>query len=75
MALRVTPIWMVTVSAAAENAGVVVIRNKLESEIIELDDEEKVDFLAEMGMKNRSIASFAPATSYSTCRPTSPQDQ
>ncbi len=32
-------------------ASVVVICNKLESEIIELDDDEKVDFLAEMGMQ------------------------
>ena len=36
--------------AAAENAVVVAICNKLESEIVELDDEERVEFLAEMGM-------------------------
>ena len=41
--------------AAAENAGVVVICNKLESEIIELDDDEKVDFLAEMGMEEPGL--------------------
>ncbi len=36
--------------AAAENAGVVTICNKLESEIVELDDEERLEFLQEMGM-------------------------
>jgi GTP-binding protein YchF len=41
--------------ANAENAGVVVICNKLESEIIELDDEEKIDFLAEMGMEEPGL--------------------
>ena len=41
--------------AAEENAGVVVICNKLESEIIELDDEEKIDFFAEMGMEEPGL--------------------
>lgn len=36
--------------AASEGAEVVAICNKLESEIIELEDDEKQDFLAEMGM-------------------------
>ena len=36
--------------AAEENAVVVAICNKLESEIVELEDEERVEFLAEMGM-------------------------
>jgi GTP-binding protein YchF len=36
--------------AEEENAVVVAICNKLESEIVELDDEERVEFLAEMGM-------------------------
>ena len=36
--------------AAAEGAGVVVICNKLEAEIAELDDEDKVEFLADLGM-------------------------
>ncbi|WP_409524845.1 redox-regulated ATPase YchF [Nitrincola sp. MINF-07-Sa-05] len=36
--------------AAAENAEVVVICNKLESEIAELEDDEKFEFLQEMGM-------------------------
>ena len=36
--------------AEAEGAGVVVVCNKLEAEIAELDDEEKAEFLAEMGM-------------------------
>ncbi len=41
--------------AAAENAVVVVVCNKLESEIIELDEEEKIDFLAEMGMEEPGL--------------------
>jgi ribosome-binding ATPase len=36
--------------AAEENAVVVPICNKLEAEIAELDDEEKAEFLTEMGM-------------------------
>jgi hypothetical protein len=36
--------------AAEENAEVVVICNKLESEIIELEDDERAEFLADMGM-------------------------
>lgn len=40
----------VTALAEAENAVVVPICNKLESEIAELDDEEKQEFLADLGM-------------------------
>jgi GTP-binding protein YchF len=36
--------------AASEGAEVVAICNKLESEIVELEEDEKSDFLAEMGM-------------------------
>jgi len=36
--------------AASEGAGVVPICNKIEAEIAELEDDEKTDFLAEMGM-------------------------
>jgi len=36
--------------AASENAVVVPICNKLEAEIAELDDDEKLEFLEEMGM-------------------------
>ena len=36
--------------AKAEGAAVVSICNKLEAEIAELEDEEKIEFLAEMGM-------------------------
>lgn len=36
--------------AAAEGAEVVVVCNKLESEIAELNEEEKIEFLQEMGM-------------------------
>lgn len=40
----------VTAIAASENAVVVPICNKLEAEIAELDDEEKAEFLEELGM-------------------------
>ena len=36
--------------ASGENAEVVVICNKLESEIVELEEEEKAEFLADLGM-------------------------
>jgi GTP-binding protein YchF len=36
--------------AVAENAAMVVICNKLESEIVELEDEQRLEFLTEMGM-------------------------
>ncbi len=36
--------------AATEGSEVVAICNKLESEIVELEDDEKIEFLAEMGM-------------------------
>ncbi|WP_320823278.1 redox-regulated ATPase YchF [Reinekea sp.] len=41
---------LVRAIAAKENAQVVVICNKLESEIAELETEEKVEFLADLGM-------------------------
>ncbi|AQA19938.1 redox-regulated ATPase YchF [Halioglobus japonicus] len=41
--------------AAEENAVVVVICNKLESEIIELDDEERTEFLADLGMEEPGL--------------------
>jgi len=41
--------------AAEENASVVVICNKLESEIIELDDEERAEFLADLGMEEPGL--------------------
>ena len=41
--------------AAAENAGVVAICNKLESEISELEDDEKLEFLADMGMEESGL--------------------
>ncbi len=41
--------------AAAENAVVVPICNKLESEIIELDDEERDEFLADLGMEEPGL--------------------
>jgi GTP-binding protein YchF len=41
--------------AAAENAVVVAICNKLEAEIVELDEEERVEFLREMGMEEPGL--------------------
>lgn len=41
--------------AAEENAGVVVICNKLESEISELEDEEKAEFLEDLGMEEPGL--------------------
>jgi len=41
--------------AAKENAGVVVVCNKLEAEIAELDDEERDEFLADLGMEEPGL--------------------
>lgn len=41
--------------AAEENAEVVVICNKLEAEIAELDDDEKTEFLADLGMEEPGL--------------------
>lgn len=41
--------------AAEENAVVVAICNKLEAEIAELDDEEKLDFLQDLGMEEPGL--------------------
>ncbi|KGE04791.1 redox-regulated ATPase YchF [Pseudohaliea rubra] len=41
--------------AATENAQVVAICNKLESEIVELEDEERAEFLAELGMEEPGL--------------------
>jgi len=41
--------------AEEENAQVVAICNKLESEIAELDDEDKLDFLADLGMEEPGL--------------------
>ncbi len=41
--------------AAAENAIVVPICNKLEAEIAELEDEEKAEFLADLGMEEPGL--------------------
>lgn len=41
--------------ANEENAEVVVICNKLEAEIAELDDEEKTEFLADLGMEEPGL--------------------
>lgn len=41
--------------AATENAEVVAICNKLESEISELEDDEKIEFLQDMGMEEPGL--------------------
>jgi len=41
--------------AATEGAGVVVVCNKLEAEIAELDDEERDEFLADLGMEEPGL--------------------
>jgi ribosome-binding ATPase len=41
--------------AAAENAVVVIICNKLEAEIAELEDEERNEFLADLGMEEPGL--------------------
>lgn len=41
--------------ATAENAGVVVVCNQIEAEISELDDDEKSEFLEEMGMEEPGL--------------------
>ena len=41
--------------AAEENAVVVVICNKLESEIAELEDDERAEFLADLGMEEPGL--------------------
>ena len=45
----------VTAIAAEENAVVVAICNKLEAEIAELDDEEKAEFLQDLGMEEPGL--------------------
>jgi len=41
--------------AAEENAVVVVICNKLEAEIVELEDDERLEFLSDMGMEEPGL--------------------
>lgn len=41
--------------AAAEQAGLVVVCNKLEAEISELDDDERDEFLTDMGMEEAGL--------------------
>jgi len=41
--------------AATENSGVVVVCNKLEAEIAELDDEERLEFLTDLGMEEPGL--------------------
>ena len=46
---------VVNAIAEQESAVVVVICNKLESEIAELDDDERVEFLADLGMEEAGL--------------------
>ena len=49
--------WLETVRAiaAAENSEVVPICNKIESEIAELEDDEKAEFLEELGLAEAGL--------------------
>lgn len=46
---------MVNAIAADEGASVVAVCNKIESEVAELDDADKMEFLAEMGMEEPGL--------------------
>jgi GTP-binding protein YchF len=48
--------------AAAHGAGVVVISARAESEIAELDDEDREEFLADLGLEEPGLAVLARAT-------------
>ena len=48
--------------AAEEGAGVVVISGQVESELAELDDEEKAEFLADLGLEEPGLARLARGT-------------
>ena len=41
--------------ATAEKAGIVVVCNKIEEEIAELEDEEKLEFLADLGLEEPGL--------------------
>jgi len=41
--------------AAVENAGIVVVCNKIEEEIAELEDDEKLEFLADLGLEEPGL--------------------
>lgn len=41
--------------ATAENAGIVVVCNKIEEEIAELEDDEKLEFLADLGLEEPGL--------------------
>ena len=66
----------VTEIAAAEGSQVVAVCNKLESEIAELEAEEKLEFLQEMGMTEPGLDRVIRAGyTCSACRPISPPAQ
>lgn len=48
--------------AASEGAGVVTISAKVESEIAELDDHDKAEFLSDLGLAESGLAKLARAT-------------
>ena len=41
--------------AVSENAGIVVVCNKIEEEIAELEDDEKLEFLADLGLEEPGL--------------------
>tara|TARA_B100002051_G_C16727943_1_gene636407 strand:+ start:536 stop:1627 length:1092 start_codon:yes stop_codon:yes gene_type:complete len=54
-------VGVVSQIAEAEGSEVVVVCNKLESEIIELDEDDRVEFLEEMGMVEPGLDRFIRA--------------
>jgi GTP-binding protein YchF len=52
----------VSAHAEAEGAGVVIISAQVEAEIAELDDDDKADFLSDLGLQETGLAKLAQAT-------------
>ncbi len=48
--------------AVAEKAGVIIVSAQVESELVELSPEEKVDFLAALGVEEGGLSSLIKAT-------------
>ena len=53
---------MVSEYASKENAGVIVVCAKMESELAEMNDDDKAEFLKEMGISNSGLDKLIFAT-------------
>ena len=53
---------MVSEYASKENASVIVVCAKMESELAEMNDDDKVEFLKEMGISNSGLDKLIFAT-------------